>query len=91
MPNIRLTESRVQGLRPRQSPYDIRDSELKGFGVRALPSGGKRFFVHCQHEGRRIWKTVGDADSIGLDEARRRATELLAAIRRCTRTACWST
>ena len=81
MPNIRLTESRVQGLRPRQSPYDIRDSELKGFGVRALPSGGKRFFVHCQHEGRRIWKTVGDADSIGLDEARRRATELLAAIR----------
>ena len=69
-------------MRPESRPYDIRDTELTGFGVRALPSGGKRFFVHSQHEGRRIWKTVGDAGSMDLDEARRRATELLAAIRR---------
>ena len=82
MPNVRLTESRVEALEPRRSPYDIRDAELKGFGVRILPSGGKRYFVHSQHEGRRVWKTVGDAGGMGLDEARRRATELLAAIRR---------
>ena len=82
MSNVRLTENRIEALKPRKSPYDIRDTELKGFGVRVLPSGGKRFFVHSQHQGRRIWKTAGDAGSIGLDEARRRATELLAAIRR---------
>ncbi len=81
MPNVRLTESRVEALKPRQSPYDVRDSELRGFGVRVLPTGSKRFFVHCQHEGRRIWKTVGDAGIIGLGEARVRATELLAALR----------
>ena len=82
MPNVRLNESRIEALEPRKSPYDVRDTELKGFGVRVLPSGARRFFVHSQHEGRRLWKTVGDASSIGLDEARKRATELLAAIRR---------
>ena len=82
MPIVRLNESRIEALEPRRSPYDIRDRELKGFGVRVLPTGRKRFFVHSQHEGRRLWKTVGDASAMSLDEARRRATELLAAIRR---------
>ena len=82
MPNLRLTESRVEALKPRNSPYDVRDTDLKGFGVRVLRSGARRYFVHSQHEGQRIWKTVGDAGSIGLEEARRRATELLASIRR---------
>ena len=82
MPNVRLRESRIEALEPRKSPYDVRDAELKGFGVRVLPSGGKRYFIHSQHQGRRLWKTVGDAGSMGLDEARRRAAELLAAIRR---------
>ena len=82
MSNRHLTQSRIKALKPRKAPYDIRDSELKGFGVRVLPSGAKRFFVHSQHEGKRLWKTIGDADSVGLDEARRQAAELLATIRR---------
>ena len=51
MPNVRLSQSRIEALRPRRSPYDVRDAELKGFGVRVLPSGSKRFFIHSQHEG----------------------------------------
>ena len=82
MSTVRLTESRVEALTPRRSPYDIRDTELKGFGVRVLPSGARRFFIHSQYEGRRVWKTVGDADCLGLDEARLCAKELLAAVRR---------
>jgi len=46
MTNIRLSESRIKALKPRKRSYDIRDSELKGFGVRVLPSGAKHFFVH---------------------------------------------
>ena len=82
MSGVRFSEKRIEALEPRKSPYDIRDADLKGFGVRVLPSGRKRFFIHSQHEGRRIWKTIGDADSIGLEEARQRATELLTTIRR---------
>ncbi len=82
MSTVRLTESRVEALEPRKSPYDVRDAELKGFGIRVLPSGAKRFFIHSQHAGRRVWKTVGNADCMELGEARRHATELLVAVRR---------
>ena len=40
-----------RALRPRKTAYDVRDGQLRGFGVRVLPSGRKRFFVHCQHRG----------------------------------------
>ena len=82
MPIMRLNESQIEALEPRKSPYDIRDRELKGFGVRVLPSGKKRFFVHSQHDGRRVWRTIGDAAGMGLDEARRLATGMLNAVRR---------
>ena len=81
MPNIALSEARVKALRPRGSAYDIRDAKLKGFGVRMLPSGARRFFIHIQHRGTRVWKMVGDADAMHVDEARARAASLLAAIR----------
>ena len=81
MPNITLSEARVKALRTRRAAYDIRDAKLKGFGVRVLPSGAKRFFIHSQHRGQRTWKTVGDANAMALDEARTRAASMLAAIR----------
>ena len=64
-------QRRIDALKPRKSAYDVRDDDLKGFGVRVLPSGGKRYFVHSQHEGRRIWKIVGK--DIAEKEARARA------------------
>ena len=59
MATLRLDERRVDRLRTRKSAYDVRDRELKGFGVRVLPSGAKRYFIHSQHQGRRVWKIVG--------------------------------
>ena len=64
-----------------RSAYDVRDRELKGFGIRILPSGARRYFVHSQHQGRRVWKIVGKAESIGVDEAREHARALMALIR----------
>ena len=66
MPRISLTDARVAALTPRKTAYDIRDSKLRGFGVRVLPSGRKRFFVHCQHREVRVWKIVGDASTTGV-------------------------
>ena len=53
MSGVRFSERRIEALGPRKSPYDIRDADLKGFGVRVLPSGRKRFFIHSRREGRR--------------------------------------
>ena len=82
MPSAALSEARIKSLKPRDSAYDIRDAKLRGFGVRVLPSGAKRFFVHSQHRGERFWKIVGDALTMRLEEARARAISTLAAIRR---------
>ena len=81
MATLRLNDRRIKALKPRKSAYDVRDRELRGFGVRVLPSGAKRYFVHAQHDGLRIWKIVGRARSIGVSEARDRARTLLASIR----------
>ncbi len=82
MPRTNLTDARVDSLKPRRKTYGIRDGKLGGFGVRVLPSGRKRFFVHCQHDGERVWKIVGDAAEMSVAEARARAVQMLAAIRR---------
>ena len=82
VPATHLTQARVNALNPRNSVRNLRDGALKGFGVRVLPSGGKRYFIHTQTDGRRIWKLIGDADGISLDEARRRAKDVLGAIHR---------
>ena len=81
MPAIRLNQRRVDALRPRRKVRDLRDTELKGYGIRAMPSGTKRYFIHTQHQGRRVWKTVGDAATLSEAEARARAKAMLAALR----------
>ena len=51
MRNLSLNQSRVDRLKPRNSTYDIRDTDLKGFGIRILPSGKKSYFLQTQYEG----------------------------------------
>lgn len=81
MPEFRLTQRRVDALRPRRRVQTVRDTELKGYGVRVMPSGASRYFIHSQHLGRRVWKTVGDAAVMTEPEARARARSMLAALR----------
>ena len=82
MPRIALTESRIKALKPRRNARDIRDARLRGFGVRVLPSGRKCYFIQRQHLGERVWKIIGDAETVSVGEARALAAEMLAAIRR---------
>ena len=82
MATARLTQRRVDTLKPRKSTYDVRDRELTGFGVRVLPSGARRYFIQSQHDGRRVWKLLGQTSAVSVDEARHRARAMLAAIRK---------
>ena len=81
MATLHLTQHRVDTLKPRKNILDVRDTELKGFGIRIMPSGTRRYFVHSQHEGRRIWKTFDDAGTVTVTQARQRARVMLAAYR----------
>ena len=82
MPRIVFTEARIKTLKPRRNARDIRDARLRGFGVRVLPSGRKCYFIQRQHLGERVWKIIGDAETVSVGEARALAAEMLAAIRR---------
>ncbi len=82
MPATRLTDARIKALKPLQATRDIRDSALKGFGIRIMPTGRKRYFIHTQHDGRRIWKIIGDPEQMGVKAARDAAGATLAAIRK---------
>ena len=82
MRNLSLNQHRVDRLKPRNSTYDIRDTDLKGFGIRILPSGKKSYFLQTQHERRRRWTKIGDADAMPEAEARSQARSLLAGIRK---------
>ncbi|MCY4548233.1 MAG: site-specific integrase, partial [Defluviicoccus sp.] len=77
----RLTQRRVDALRPRPATYDFRDSELKGFCVRVMPSGKKTYLVASQHRGERLWRRLGDAAAIAEPAAREMARAELAAFR----------
>ena len=79
MLTTRLTQRRVDTLKPRKQTHHVRDPSLTGFGVRILPSGSKRYFLHSQSDGKRIWHAIGDAGAITLESARSRARALLAA------------
>ena len=81
MAAIRLTQRRVDTLRPRKTVRNVRDAELKGYGVLVMPSGRKRYFIHSQHRGHRVWKIVGDAAVMTESEARARVRSMLAALR----------
>ncbi len=81
MPRRRLTQNLIDALEPGGSVRDFRDRDLRGFGVRIMPSGRKTYFVHAQSGGRRRWTRIGDARTMPLARARTLARARLAALR----------
>ncbi len=77
MPKIRLTQRRIDSLKPSKKTLDVRDPAIRGFGVRGLPAGRKCYFLHSQVNGKRVWQSIGDASDMTLNCARERATSLL--------------
>ncbi len=85
MSTERLTKRIVDSLRPRDKPFIAYDIDLKGFGVRVLPSGVKSWVVEYRPGvGRDFAKkrmTIGSVSTLTADEARKAARDTLASIR----------
>lgn len=62
----------------KQSEYTIWDTELKGFGLRILPSGSCFWTVRSRQRGKHIRVTLGRPDEVTALLARTQARRLLA-------------
>ncbi len=80
---VRLTAAYIAGLEgePGRNLSFVADSQLRGFGVRLLPSGGVSYaVVYTNAEGKRRWYSIGSTKAVSLPAARRQAEQLLARI-----------
>lgn len=64
----------------KQAEYTIWDTELKGFGLRVLPSGSCFWTVRSRQRGKHIRVTLGRPDEVTALLARTRARRLLAEV-----------
>jgi integrase len=78
-----LTDKAAAKLQPRAKTYHEPDPELRGHYVRVQPSGTKTFAVIARNPVTRKqeWATIGAADTLSIDEARKQAQTALARIR----------
>ena len=89
MANRHLNQRLIDTLKPSKSVREVRDTGLRGFGVRILPSGRRSYFVHSQTDGRRVWTKIGDTDAMPLADARDLARSNLAASRTGDQSRLW--
>ena len=77
-----LSDKGVQALKPRATRYNFPDPELRGHYVRVQPSGSKSFAaVAVNPQGKQIWTAIGRADAMPIEEARRKARDVLTRVR----------
>lgn len=77
-----LTDEGVKALRPKSKRYAHPDPELPSHYIRVTPAGAKSFVVVVRdRDGRQRWETIGTWPVYPIDAARKRAVEILRAIR----------
>ena len=77
-----LTDDGVAALKPRSKRYAHPDPELASHYIRVTPSGAKSFVVVVRdRDGRQRWITIGAWPVYTINAARKRAVEILRAVR----------
>ena len=75
---MRLTDSGIARLRPREREYTAWDTRTPGLGVRVRPSGGTSFVLLRQTDGRSTRLSLGSVKAMRVDDVRRRCYALMA-------------
>jgi len=70
-----ITSREVNSIHPKDKPFEIRDTRLKGLLLRVQPSGVTTYYVEYKR-GKRV--KIGRGDAISPDEARDLAKNILA-------------
>ena len=76
----RLTELFVRKAKPRDEAYLVWDAQQHGLALRVQPTGSKSWVTVYSRHGRPRWLHHGNADAIGLADARLLAGEAMLAV-----------
>jgi len=78
---VSLTKRAIDGLEQTDTRYFAWDDDPKGFGVRVAPGGRKTFVVdYVTESGRRRRPAIGVYGELTVDQARKKARRILAAV-----------
>src|SRR5262245_53803518 len=78
----RLTELYVRTLKPKADAFLVWDTLQRGLAIRVQPTGAKAWKTIYTFHGRSRWLHLGDANAIGLADARTLAAEAMLAVAR---------
>jgi integrase len=78
----RFTELFIRRLKAKATSYVIWDTHQHGLAIRVQPTGAKAWKVIYSRHGRPRWLHLGDANAIGLADARTLAAEAMLAVAR---------
>ena len=76
----RLTKRHIDALPARDKEYFVWDDQLKGFGARVYPNGGKRYVAQTFRRGKTIRVQIGRHGTLPFEEAKARARKIIADI-----------
>ena len=81
MSHISITSKLLNTLEASVNPYFLRDSNLKGFGVKVNPSGSIKFIAEVKRKGKSKRKTVGEHPILSLQDAKSEALAFISAVK----------
>ena len=73
----RLTIRYIDTLTPTDKEYFVWDDQIKGFGIRIYPSGGKRYVAQTFRLGKTTRVQIGKHGTLPLEEAKKRARKII--------------
>ena len=76
----RLTKRHIDALPAREKEYFVWDDQLKGFGARVYPNGGKRYVAQTFRHGKTIRVQIGRHGVLSFEEAKAHARKIIADI-----------
>jgi integrase len=80
----KLTDRAIKAFKRRTAAYDVMDNVVPSFGLRILPSGEKSFILYRRFPGSSspVRRSLGAYGELGLHEAREKAREWIALIKK---------
>ncbi len=81
MSHVSITPTLLSKLKPATKPYFVRDSNLKGFGIKVNPSGSVKFIAEVKYKGKSKRKTVGAHPILSLQDAKSEALFFISGVK----------